>query len=65
MKKKYCWLNIETGKFSDSWSEEDHKKYFTDIDIEEHTKQYPTWKLICYECLNHKDFEFTHHMTIK
>ena len=63
--KKYCWLNIETGKFSNSWSEEDHKKYLDDKTIEEQYKEHPEWKLICYECINDKNFEFIHHMKLR
>jgi hypothetical protein len=63
--KKYCWLNIETGKFSNSWNEKDHKKYLDDKTIEEQTKLHPEWKLICYECINDKNFEFIHHMKLR
>lgn len=63
--KKYVWLNIETGKFSNSWNEEEHDKFFTGKELEEHHKKNPTWKLISYECLTDVNFEFVHHMTIK
>lgn len=65
MMKKFVWLNIETGKFSDSWNEETQNKCFTKEELEEHAKQSPTWKLICFECLTDVNFEFNHHMTIK
>lgn len=63
--KKYVWLNIETGKFSDSWDEETHNRLITKEEIEEHTIVLPTWKLICYECINDSEFEFNDHMVIK
>jgi ketol-acid reductoisomerase len=61
----YAWLNIETGKFSDSWTEEDHKKYLDDKTIEEQAKEHPEWKIIRYECINDKKFEFVHHMKLR
>ena len=63
--KLYVWLDIETGKFSNSWTEAEHQKYFTDRDLEEHHKTHPTWKLISYESLSDKEFMFTRLMTIK
>ena len=61
----YAWLNIETGKFSNSWTEEEHKKYFDEKTIAEHFEQQPHWKLIRYECVNDKNFEFIHHMKLR
>ena len=61
----YAWLNLETGEFSNSWTEEEHKKYLTDKDIEEHTKKFPLWKLIHYECPNDKKFLFSNHMKLR
>jgi len=63
--KKYVWLNIETGKFSNSWDEETHNRAFTEQELIEHAKERPTWKLITYECITDPEFEFGHHMTIK
>jgi hypothetical protein len=65
MKKRYVWLNIEDGKFSDSWDEETHQKFLTNEDIEDLKKRNPEWKLISYECLNDENFEFNHHMVIR
>lgn len=65
MKKRYVWLNIQTGAFSDSWDEETHKKFLSDKDIEDLTKDKPEWKLIAYECISDTNFEFNHHMVIK
>jgi hypothetical protein len=64
--KKYVWLNIETGKFSNSWNEETHNRCFKDPnELIEHNKSFPTSKLICFECLTDPDFEFTKYMIIK
>ena len=61
----YAWLNVETGKFSNSWTEEEHKRVFDDKTIAEHFKEHPQWKLIHYECVNDKDFQFIHHMKLR
>jgi hypothetical protein len=42
--KYYVWLNIETGKFSNSWTEEEHRRYFTQKELDEHHEKQPTWK---------------------
>lgn len=59
---KYVWLNINTGKFSNSWDEKtynDAKKrgLFDNIS--------PGWKLIKYESLNDSEFEFYNMMKLK
>ena len=61
----YAWLNVETGGFSNSWTEEEHKKLFDHEMIEQHYKEYPQWKLIHYECVNDEGFEFIHHMKLR
>ena len=61
----YVWLNLENGNFSNSWTQEEHDKYFTDRDLEEHHKDNPNWKLIRYESLSDKEFMFTNRMVIK
>jgi hypothetical protein len=64
----YAWLNLETGEFSNSWTEEEHKRVFDEFDkktLKEHFKGYPQWKLIRYECVNDKDFKFVHHMKLR
>lgn len=53
--KYYCWLNIQTGEFSNSWTEEEHKKFLTDKDIDEYYETHPEWKLISYECVNDRN----------
>ena len=61
----YVWLNIETGKFSNSWTEEQHDRLLDKKEIEEHYKNFPQWKLIRYESVNDKNFEFTQHMKLR
>jgi hypothetical protein len=63
--KLYVWLDIETGKFSNSWTQEEHDKYFGDKELDEHHEKNPLWKLITYESLSDKDFMFTNRMVIK
>ena len=61
----YCWLNIENGKFSCSWTEEEHEKYLSKKDIEEQTKLNPHWKLIRFECINDSSFMFNNNMKLR
>ncbi len=63
--KYYVWLNIETGKFSNSWTEEEHRRYFTQKELDEHHEKQPTWKLISYECVTDPQFLFNNRMTIR
>ena len=63
--KKYCWLDIKTGKFSNSWSEEDHKKYLNELNTEKWCKEHPEAKLIEYTCLTDPNFEFYHQMKLR
>jgi hypothetical protein len=56
---------MKTGKFSNSWSEEDHKKYLHDLDAVAWGKEHPEAKLIEYTCLTDPDFEFIHHMKLR
>lgn len=60
---KYCWLNIETGEFSRSWGEETHKT--VEEDLLASAKESPQWKLIKFQCLSDKNFEFTEHMKLR
>ena len=63
--KHYVWLNIETGKFSNSWTEVEHEKYFTEEELETHAKTCPLRKLITYECVSDKEFSFNNKMVIR
>lgn len=65
-KKRYVWLNLNTGAFSNSWSEEDHKRYNPESQLEKY--RFPEskgWKLIEYTCLNDEGFEFNNQMKLK
>lgn len=64
-KVRYCWLNMNTGEFSNSWSEDEHTKHLNNgfmdlIDIANDTG----WKLIKYSCINDANFEFYKMMQI-
>jgi hypothetical protein len=58
---KYVWYNIQTGKFSDSWDENTHKRFIPHI--ENNIPKY--YILLKYECINKPDFEFYHMHEIK
>lgn len=59
---RYCWLNMNTGKFSNSWGEDEQTKYFNAglMDVANNTG----WKLIKYSCVNDTKFEFYEMMQI-
>lgn len=61
---RYCWLNLETGVFSNSWDEATHKELGTDQIINTITTASKTFKLIKYECLNDDNFEFYNLMKV-
>jgi hypothetical protein len=64
--KKYVWLNLDTGEFSNSWDEKMHKDTFEyDSDYEYITTNNLRTKLICYECPNDENFEFCNLMRLK
>lgn len=67
--KKYVWLNLNTGEFSNSWDEEAHNKYNTGKRVlelqKEHPETYAGWKMIEYTCLNDQDFEFFNKMKLR
>lgn len=56
---------MDDGKFSNSWSEEDQKKYLNDVDFKKHGEEHPEAKLIEYTCLTDSNFEFIHHMKLR
>lgn len=60
--KKYVWLNVETGKFSSSWSEDTHSALIIENLIENCPK---TLKLISYTCENDSEFEFNQYTKLK
>ena len=59
---RYVWLNTNNGEFSDSWDEQTHSLLSESI-FEEASKK--GWKIIKYQCLNDKDFEFTRHFKLR
>lgn len=61
---KMVWLDLETGEFSDSWEEYPENSPFGNKTLAEAIPK-GTWKLIKYECINEKYFEFSHRMKIK
>lgn len=65
-KKKYVWLNLNTGEFSNSWGDEDMLKGVSDLDsLIEDFQHAPGWKLIEYTCLSDETFEFNGLMKIR
>lgn len=63
------WLEIATGRFSDSWMSE-KKGPCSDAELIKtsgviNAKQYEAWKLIQYECLNDHDFQFSRLMQLR
>ena len=59
---RYCWLNINDGKFSNSWEEKD-MKYIDNEMLSIANKD--GWKLIKYECLTDDKFEFYNQMQLR
>jgi hypothetical protein len=60
--KRYVWIDSK-GRFSNSWSEEEHREFIVDkesirLSVEK------GWKLIEYECLNDPKFEFYNMMRL-
>lgn len=58
---KFVWLNLETGEFSNSWSESCEEDLSELIGDSRNT----VWKLIEYKCHSDKDFEFYNLMKLK
>lgn len=58
---RYVWLDLLTGEFSNSWSEEEHQKYITDNGANgaEHHSYFNNLK-----CLNDDKFEFYNLMQV-
>lgn len=56
MSERMVWLNVESGKFSQSWCP---KKYPNPPKATKH------WKLIKYEVLDGGAFEFSDHMRLR
>ena len=64
--KKYVWLNVNTGEFSNSWPEEQHKDFgeiWSEKNIAIATEN--GFKLIEYTCLTDTTFEFMDKMKLR
>jgi len=61
--KKYVWLNLETGEFSNSWGGGTTIPYLPTKELLELAEGIP-WKLIEFSCLNDEGFEFNNLMRI-
>lgn len=61
---RYCWLDLETGVFSNSWDENATNDYINQKMINDITLKNSPFKLIKYECLNDDNFEFYNLMKI-
>ena len=59
---RYTWLNINTGTFGISWTQDEHPTIDPE-DLAKHLQE--GFKLIRYECLNDDNFEFTKHMKLR
>lgn len=64
---KYVWLNIHTGKFSNSWDEQTHQEWGVGIPNDELIKarKEEGVVLLKYECLNDPDFELYNQMKLR
>lgn len=69
--KKQVWLNLVTGEFSKSWSDEEMRKVLGD-ELHERVMSDQikrandnNWKLIEYHCINDPGFEFYDMMKIR
>jgi hypothetical protein len=65
--KRYVWININTGQFTDSWENFilwDNAESFLKQDWVQKAKE-DGYKLIEYSCLNDEGFEFTNKMKLK
>lgn len=65
MAVRYVWLDLNTGKFSNSWDKETHDTIGLESDEELIKKSTDdNWKLIKYECVNDEKFELYNLMSI-
>lgn len=61
--KRFCWLEMPKGKFSDTWDNDTNEKFLTDDLIDYANKG--GFKLIEYKCVNDENFEFYNQMRLK
>lgn len=66
-KKKYVWLDLNTGEFSNTWDDAEMLKEveFQLDSLIEAFQHAPGWKLIEYTCLSDEAFEFNGLMKIR
>jgi hypothetical protein len=63
--KRQVWINMNTGEFSNSWDKPEEESVFHSFLLETRIKANEEgWKLIEYECLNDREFQFTDWMQI-
>jgi hypothetical protein len=65
--KRYVWLNVNTGQFTDSWQDfviYDNAETFMKEEWVKKAKD-DGYKLIEYTCLNDEGFEFMNKMKIR
>lgn len=65
MTKRYVWLNIENGEFSNSWTEEEYSSSCFSVNELAKDAKGSSFKLISYECLSDEKFEFNRFMKIR
>lgn len=58
----YVWLDVENGTFSNSWSEEEYKKY--EQDIKQQLEKLPNYRCLKVESVHSAHFEFNRMMKI-
>lgn len=65
-KEKYVWINTHTGEFSNSWNGKEHLSANLEQD-KEHLKEASSsgWKLLKYNCINDKEFEFKNYFKLR
>lgn len=59
---RYVWLDLNTGEFSNSWDEEEQRKYVDEDLIKMSAER--GWKLIKYTCITDDNFIFYNKMKI-
>lgn len=63
---KYVWLDINTGKFSNSWGENTHNnvgEFLTEEELKNSAEK--NWMLIKYKCVNKPEFELYNMMKLR
>lgn len=58
----YVWLDVNNGTFTNSWSEEEYKKY--EQDIKDQLKQLPNYRCLKVESVHGPEFQFNNMMQI-